>query len=254
MTMPHLEYFNRPALIKDALLLLIVNFILLLVFFNFDILEWLYQFSRQHEAWELDEIIPLGMSLAISLVIFSYRRIIELGELTHTFEQLSMRDPLTDQLNRRAGQVKLISYQQKALANNTDYLLVLMDIDEFSKVNRLYGTNVGDEILITTARYLEQILPDSSLLIRWLDDKFLILLPDISAKSFELPHQLCSSLSEQLLGSSYPITCSIGITVWSVGEDLDDALANVEEALIQAKQAGGNRVSSYNSGAQASAS
>ena len=252
--MPHLEYFNRPALIKDALLLLIVNFILLLVFFNFDILEWLYQFSRQHEAWELDEIIPLGMSLAISLVIFSYRRIIELGELTYTFEQLSMRDPLTDQLNRRAGQVKLISYQQKALANNTDYLLVLMDIDEFSKVNRLYGTNVGDEVLIATAKFLEQSLAESSLLIRWLDDKFLILLPDISAKSFELPHQLCSSLSEQLLGSSYPITCSIGITVWSVGEDLDDALANVEEALIQAKQAGGNRVSSYNSGAQASAS
>ena len=246
--MPHLEYFNRPALIKDALLLLIFNLILLLVFFNFDILEWLYQFSRQHEAWELDEIIPLGMSLAISLVIFSYRRIIELGELTHTFEQLSMRDPLTDLLNRRAGQVKLISYQQKALANNTDYLLIQMDIDQFSKVNRLYGTNVGDEILITTARYLEQILPDSSLIIRWLDDKFLILLPDISAKSFELPHKLCSSLSEQLLGSTYPITCSIGFSVWSVGEAFDDALDNVEEALIQAKQAGGNKVSCFNSG------
>ncbi|CAM3241517.1 GGDEF domain-containing protein [Shewanella violacea] len=246
--MPHLEYFNRPSLLKDTFVLLIVNLFLLLLFINFDVLEWAYQFSRQHEAWELDEIIPLGVSLAISLVIFSYRRIVELGELTHTFERLSMRDPLTNLLNRRAGQVKLISYQQKAKANNNNYLLIQMDLDQFSKVNRLYGTNIGDEILIATARFLEQSLPETSLIIRWLDDKFLILLPYISEESFELPHKLCTRFDGQLLGRSYPVTCSIGISVWSVGEDLDDALYNVEEALIGAKQAGGNRVNSINTG------
>ncbi|WP_076412666.1 GGDEF domain-containing protein [Shewanella sp. UCD-KL12] len=243
--MPPIDYFSRPSLIKETVILVVFNLAMLMLFINIDMLEWLYHLSRDQEAWELDELIPLGVSLTVSLLLFSYRRIIELGDVTQAFEHLSMRDPLTNLLNRRSGQLKLNSYHDKAKANNNVYSLIEIDIDDFRRVNSLYGNSIGDEILIAVSRYLELQLPKESLLVRWVDDRFLIFIPDIANQTLSLPETICNALSQQLLGSSFPITCSIGFTIWESNESVEIALANVEEALIEAKQAGKNRVKRY---------
>ncbi len=243
--MPNFNYFSRPSLIKDLKIIAIINCSLFVIFYNFDTLEWLYEFSRQHEHWELDEIIPLAASLAVSFLWFSHRRILELGEITQAFEHLSMRDPLTDVLNRRAGQLSLLSYQSHTMSDNHACSLLQLNLDNFSQVNALFGSTVGDEVLIVTAKLLKQQLPSDTIIIRWLDDNFLILLPDLSINTLEFSHKIQIAISKNLMSSTYPITCSIGLASWTQEQDLSDALDNVEEALINAKLAGKNCVKIY---------
>ena len=75
--MPHKQYFHKPTVIKDLILITVVNLFMFVIFLNYDVLEVIYHFSRQHEYFELDELIPLGITVALSLLVFSYRRIYE---------------------------------------------------------------------------------------------------------------------------------------------------------------------------------
>lgn len=240
--MPNLNYFSRPSLLKDLKVIALVNLTLFIVFINYDVLEWVYDLSRRHEHLELDEIIPLAASLALSLLWFSYRRIVELGEITQAFEHLSMRDPLTGVLNRRAGQLSLLTYQENMTSDKHTYSLLQLNLDNFNQLNALFGSTIGDEVLTATARLLEKELPAESILIRWLDDNFLILLPDLSINAFELSNNIVINVAQNVMGPTYPVTCSVGLTQWTKPQELNEALDNVEEALISAKEAGGNGV------------
>lgn len=112
--MPHYKYLHRSTLLRDAFWLVIINVIFLFIFAHYDVLELMFALSREYDDWELDELLPLSATLTISLVIFLYRRMKELGEITYAFEQLSKLDPLTQVLNRRAGQAQLANYVQRA--------------------------------------------------------------------------------------------------------------------------------------------
>ena len=70
--MPHRQYMHKPTVIKDLIIMLVVNLLLWGLFVNVDALELLYQASRNNESLELDELIPLGITIGLSLLIFSY--------------------------------------------------------------------------------------------------------------------------------------------------------------------------------------
>jgi len=57
-----------------------------------DLLELIYDFSRAHEDWELDEFFALGLFLALVFFVFAFRRIIDLGkrnkELNQALEEI----------------------------------------------------------------------------------------------------------------------------------------------------------------------
>jgi|GEM_PF-5155267 len=55
---------------------------------RYDMLEDFYEFTRHHEEWELDEIIPLFIYLVFALLFFSIRRWIELRKAMNEIKQL----------------------------------------------------------------------------------------------------------------------------------------------------------------------
>jgi len=241
--MPHKQYFHRPTVIKDFILIAVVNLLMFVIFCNFDVLEFIYNFSRQHEYFEFDEIIPLGITIAFSLLIFSYRRIKELGLMAQTLENLSLIDPLTNLENRRAGQIKLISLCQLAQQHNKTFSVFQIDLDDFKEVNDLYGVSVGDEVLITVAQKISSVLPEKAHLYRWIDDNFIVISP---TSMIELPYDLANQIQQNISGKIMPttlsLTCSIGFSVWKKDQKLEDILHEVEEALMQAKHSGKNSV------------
>lgn len=241
MAKSHIKYVNRRSVIKDVTILLIVNTILLIIFSYFDSLEWLYQFSRSHENWELDEAIPLGLTLTISLLIFTYRRMSELGEVTRAFEELALLDPLTGLHNRRAAQIAITNWMAKS-SNDNKFCLLQLDLDNFREFNDLYGITIGDEVLIRAAELLKSELPHQSQIFRWLDDNFLIIVPLNVKSPFELAEQLRSSIANNLMSSTQQITCSIGLCLSNAEDTAKDLLFHAEDALLNAKQAGKNCV------------
>ena len=67
------KLLNKKVTI-DIILLIIFNSIAFLIFSQIDALEWLYDYSKAHEEYELDEVIALFFTISISLIIFAIRR------------------------------------------------------------------------------------------------------------------------------------------------------------------------------------
>lgn len=241
--MPHKQYFHKPTVIKDLILITVVNLLMFGFFLNYDVLEVIYHFSRQHEYFELDEIIPLGVTVALSLLVFSYRRISELGRMAQTLEHLSLIDPLTNLPNRRAGQIKLLSWCRNAQKSNKSFSVLQIDIDDFKVVNDLYGEAVGDEVLILAAQIISGSLPENAYLYRWLDDNFIVVLPiTVSSLPFEVANKVQRSINGKIMPSTLSLTCSIGFSIWLDSQQPEDILHEVEDALMQAKQSGKNQI------------
>ena len=70
--------FNFSSYLQDILIILILTVIVLLFARSFDFLEEIFTFTRAHEEWELDELIAIGLFWALSLMVFSIRRAMEL--------------------------------------------------------------------------------------------------------------------------------------------------------------------------------
>lgn len=241
--MPHRQYLHRPTVVKDLLVLVVVNVIFLFAFMNFDALEMLYNYSRSHEDLELDELIPLGITVSLSFLLFSYRRIKELGLMAQTLEQMSLIDPLTGLPNRRAGQISLITWCDLATNKAQEFAVYQVDLDAFRKLNNMYGQMVGDDVLKLVAQKLNNNLPPGALLCRWLDDNFIV----VSRLRAETPpHDFARFLQQQISGqvmtATVDLTCCVGFTIYQKGQIVEDVLQDAEDALAVAKHRGANQI------------
>ncbi|MGB1198795.1 MAG: GGDEF domain-containing protein [Thalassotalea sp.] len=241
--MPHKKYLHLPTIKKDIIAIVIVTLFFFLLFCQFDTLEVIYNFSRTHESWELDELIPLGAILTLSLLVFSYRRIKELGEIAYTLEQLSLLDPLTNLANRRSCQIKVNNWCKKAAIKGKSFNLFQLDLDNFKQVNDLYGESVGDDAIVLVSQIIKNNLPQKAEVCRWLDDNFIIITPSkIDNTAHAIANELHEKISGQIMPSTLSITCSVGYAVWQEGNNSESMFQQVEEALMQVKDNGGNSV------------
>ena len=85
------------------------------------------------------------------------------------------RDPLTNLLNRRAGERSIAEALKKAEAENMRCAILLIDLDRFKPINDTYGHEAGDQTLIMVSDRLTNTLRKSDIVIRWGGDEFLIM-------------------------------------------------------------------------------
>lgn len=237
--MPHKSYIHKPTVIKDLCIIVIINLFLLVIFTQIDLLEKLYFLSRDYEEFELDELFSIGITISLSLLIFSYRRIKELGLMARTLEQMSLVDPLSGLPNRRAGQISLISWCELAEKKQRLFSVYQIDLDRFKRVNDFYGQVVGDEVIQLVSQRINNVIPHSAQLFRWLDDNFLVVVPNsdiLSPNEFAIQLQEC--INNKIMPSTLDLTCSIGYSVWQSSQNVNDVLHNTDDAIILAKQNG----------------
>ena len=239
--MLHYKYLHKSTFIRDGLWLLAINIMFFAFFASYDVLELIMEFVEKHEDWELDEFLPLGVTLTFSLGIFVYRRLVELGQVTQAFEELAKQDPLTHALNRRAGQALLHRYYSKAELQGQGFSLLQLNIDNFKRINDMYGPSIGDDILIHLVKIIEQNIPGNARLIHWHSDNFLLILPANLSSPFEFANIMRETIEQQLFTTD-TLTCSMGLATWQKGFSLQDMLHNVEDALLDAKSANKNIV------------
>ena len=125
--------------------------------------------------------------------------------------------------------------------------ILYIDRDRFKVVNNSLGHAAGDELLVSAALRMRDVLSDLDVLARFGGDEFTVLLRDLESEAaavttancvaavFEEPFQLC--------GRNINVSASIGLaTTRSTTGDAQSLLAHADAAQYRAKQAGRNCV------------
>jgi diguanylate cyclase (GGDEF)-like protein len=189
-------------------------------------------------------VIPTLVALPVAVVLTRLLR--ELDAARRLAQLLANTDALTGALNRRhfieTGTLMLARARHDA----TPMSVLMLDIDDFKKINDRHGHQAGDEVLRMFARICVKTLRPTDMLARWGGEEFVALLPATApADAVRISARLCTAIAQGSVDTdrSAPIgvTVSVGVAASLDGSaQLDDLLARADAAMYQAKQAGKN--------------
>ncbi|HWT22438.1 MAG TPA: diguanylate cyclase, partial [Solirubrobacteraceae bacterium] len=153
-------------------------------------------------------------------------------------------DALTGLLNHGAFQLRVREEIARAARDSQPLSCVLVDLDDFKRVNDELGHLAGDAILRTVAGALRAALRPYDSAARYGGDEFVLLLPGTDEHA---ARAVVDRVREHLReagenGTGPTARCSVGIAGWSPGMDADDLLEQADRGLLLAKRTGKGRV------------
>ncbi len=175
--------------------------------------------------------------------------IVEHGYSALQARQQAKTDSLTGIANHRLFHQTLEREIARANRRKGHFSLILIDIDNFKRINDTYGHQVGDAVIIDLTRRISSIIRTGDVLARYGGEEFGIILPDTDLFGAEtLASRVLTSVSSSpLIYSQYEInyTVSIGFVVYDGTEPVkkDHLIAVADAALYDSKRNGKNRVS-----------
>lgn len=161
--------------------------------------------------------------------------------------RLALTDTLTGLDNRR----RLEETVQRYKSQQTDFSIMIIDVDHFKQVNDTYGHDRGDHILRQISALLTSYCPPTCVLGRFGGEEFMMLLPEHSLpETRRLAEQICEASAKRTyeLSSTEPlqVTLSIGVSRQthqpSETHNFLQTIQQADAALYQAKKSGRNCV------------
>lgn len=177
--------------------------------------------------------------------VFSFQDITERKWTENELIRLAQEDSLTQLPNRSLFHEFLRCSLQERLRDNGNLALLMLDMDDFKRVNDTLGHDVGDILLQSVSGRIQTALRQGDLVARLGGDEFGIILPMIRQsddaarvakkilKSFELEHKLEGHLIK--------VGASIGIATFPEGgQDIKELIKSADTAMYHAKGTGRN--------------
>ena len=160
-------------------------------------------------------------------------------------QQQALVDTLTGLFNRGAFEKKITEEFERAKRYRRPLSIIIIDIDDFKKINDSYGHHCGDEVLKTMAKNLGYKRRQSDLCARYGGDEFVLVLPETRLENaLQAIDRICKGVKDSTFGP-VRLTVSIGVASTSAKEysDWRDMLVEADEALYDAKSRGKGRAS-----------
>lgn len=227
--------FPRQENIEDIHSILGVPIFIKSAFKGFIVIEHsLFNFfSNEH----IDFVFAIANQIAIAL---------ENNCLYKKVKERSIRDPLLDINNRR----HFFSIVEKIIESSpcSTFGVVMIDIDDFKKVNDTYGHQYGDEVLIQTVKIIQKNITKQDMIARYGGEEIIIYLHNCVnyEQTFKLVDEIRKQISENLVeqnGNILKITASFGLSYYPLnGCNLEDVIKAADVALYKAKRSGKNKV------------
>ncbi len=161
-------------------------------------------------------------------------------------------DPLTGLFNRRYFFDLAEGEFRRAKRYQSDLSIILIDLDDFKRINDTLGHMVGDQALQVIAKTSQEALRGTDVLARYGGEEFAILLPETnSANAWHAAERLRGRIEQTFIETEsglVRLTASLGIANLLAGDieseqfTLDKLITRADQALYQAKRAGRNRV------------
>ena len=157
--------------------------------------------------------------------------------------RLALTDPLSGLGNHRSFQERLKHELLRAEADDEPFTLCMIDVDDFKRINDLYGHPVGDRVLASVGRRLRQ----NGEAFRLGGDEFALLLPGVTAdEALSAAASVLARIGSLELADVGSVTASAGVAGFPhQAFDRDELIRLADSALYWAKEHGKNRVHVY---------
>lgn len=172
---------------------------------------------------------------------------IEKAQLIEKLTRLSITDGLTGVYNHRYFMERLEGEAERTRRYGYALCVMMLDGDDFKKVNDTYGHLAGDRVLCDISRLCQDKLRKFDLIGRYGGDELVVLLPSTALpKALVVAERLRRAVARNKLvveGGRVTVTISIGVAQWIAGQDnVTTLLTRADNALYRAKQRGKNQV------------
>jgi len=177
-------------------------------------------------------------------------------------QKLVYKDPLTDLYNRRGfleasekifRMVMSVKNHERKKFRIEEIALVLLDLDDFKKINDKFGHEAGDAVLKGVAEILRNSLREIDVIGRWGGEEIVILLLGAGkAEALKISEDLRVKISQRefilkrakkiKLTASFGVAGIDGVAPANKRKTLGELIAQADKAMYQAKKKGKNRV------------
>lgn len=178
-----------------------------------------YLLARLEAGWF---IAAFAVAVMGWLVGSHFRRITRMAE----------RDELTGTFNRRPFQRTLKREWERAVRYRRPMSLLFIDVDDFGRVNKLYGHLMGDEALKVIARLIRQNTRSMDVVARWGGEEFVVLLPETDVDdAFVLADRIRTVIAQHVIRDH---DCAVQVTISTGIAGIPGAAGSPRELLRQA--------------------
>jgi diguanylate cyclase (GGDEF)-like protein/PAS domain S-box-containing protein len=194
---------------------------------------------------------PLKARLVINLRSITARKAVEdqLAVANHRLQELATSDGLTGLANRRHFDESLDAECRRAVRGDLPLALLLLDLDNFKRLNDAHGHQAGDEVLRRLGAVLKGFANRAGdLAARYGGEEFALLLPNTSlVQALRTAESVRAAVQAMELPVLYGGQVTVSIGAWMLastsGPNLPDLLVmSADEALYEAKRTGKNCV------------
>lgn len=211
-----------------------------------------FSLKKLKEISNMIDVLKRAVLVLIGVSILSLNLIVIPTLIAVYHRKKSIVDSLTGLYNRTFLE------ELRQILNIQDYVVVLVDIDFFKKINDTYGHDTGDKVLKTVSNIFREKFRKEDIVIRYGGEEFLILLK----KSRRRPEELLNAIERlrkhieehkiKISETDYlKVTISAGVNLSTDKmKDIDEAIKKADIALYRAKTRGRNRIEIYDETSQ----
>ena len=196
--------------------------------------------------------LTIGSSLFItSLVLYYFTKKIEafsrhLSEQNARLDRLASVDPLTGMMNRRVFLEMADKYLHQSHRQEEKFYFLMLDIDHFKNINDTYGHKEGDNVLISYAKVIDDMLRENDLFGRLGGEEFgVVILEKNEENALHVAEKIRLAIESQVHkvdDKVLPITMSIGVAFGDESATLEEVMHASDVAMYRAKTSGRNKV------------
>lgn len=238
--------FTNSFLIGEMLPTTLISLILSLSIFT--LVAIIFRQRLEHTISTLVQVVrqlrvtPAGQQIVIPKLAGIEEledEIVMISDKMQAETEKSLRDALTSLYNRRHLEETLATLHK----DNRQYILAIIDIDNFKRINDTYGHPIGDAVLKRTAQLGNQLLEEHATLCRFGGEEFVAIFEQTDIASAQQLMELwrVSMGQQDWREPGLSVSFSGGIAE-SLDTPPDSVMARADAALYQAKQTGKNRL------------
>lgn len=205
-----------------------------------------YYLMKYFNIW-LEVIYPLILSLLAFISAFIVKYIIKSRDFEQQYK-LATTDGLTDLYNHRYFQEQMKMAVENCKRYETEFSLIILDIDFFKKFNDTFGHQAGDAVLRQVAHILKKNVRATDIVCRYGGEEMSIILPNTGKdEALTTAQKICDRVAGNKIKLNSDkeghVTISLGVATFPYdGETSSEIIDCADKRLYNAKNNGRNQV------------